>query len=244
MTIITNPRKDWFNRIRTTFNAFSDVSFSTYHRERILPLLKNKKTTPRIKDVYKAFDLVPFEKVRVVILGQDPYYQVLGKETYATGLAFALNPKILKTGKLKTLKGGKSLRTILKAVGTELGKKVSDTPTTDLESWAKEGVLLLNTALTTRYNTPKAHLNAWKGFIASVILALNAKTESIYYVLTCESAKAVAPLIRPPHKVLFNYKHPSRCWRVSSRLKEKKAEINFFKTTQRNLGINWGRVLK
>lgn len=208
-----------------------------------MPLLKQKETTPKLKDVYKAFDLVPFEKVRVVILGQDPYYQVLGKETYATGLAFALNPKILKTGKLQTLKGGKSLRTILKAVGTELRRKGSDTPATDLEEWAKEGVLLLNTALTTRQNAPGAHLNAWKNFIASVILALNARTESIYYVLTCESAKTLAPLIQPPHKVFFNYKHPSRCWRISPHLKAKKAEIKFFKTTHKNMGINWDCVL-
>jgi len=239
-----NSRQNWFDRIRVTFNAFSDVPFTTYYKKRISPLLNKKTTTPKIKDVYKAFDLVPFEKVRVVILGQDPYYQVFGKETYATGLAFALNPKILKTGKLKTLKGGKSLRTILKAIGTELGKAVSDNPTTDLESWAKEGVLLLNTALTTRQNVPNAHLNAWKGFIASVILALNAKTERIYYVLTCESAKALAPLIQPPHKVFFNYKHPSRCWRISSRLKEKKAEIKFFETTHRDMGITWGKVLE
>jgi len=237
-----NSRRDWFKRIRIAFNAFSPTPFGVYYRNKISPLLRIKTTTPKANDVYKAFDLVPFDKVRVVIVGQDPFYQIVGDETFATGLAFALNPQIVKNTKLHSLRGGKSLRTILKAVGDELGRKVSDTPATSLESWAKEGVLLLNTALTTRHNSPGAHLKVWKSFAAAVILALNSKSESVFYVLTCESAKSLAPLISPHHKVFFNYKHPSRCWRVSSLL-EKKSEVVFFKVTRKTLGINWESVL-
>jgi len=237
-------RKDWLFRIRKAHNAFSDVPFSVYYRDRIMPLFKDTQTTPRRKVAFKAFDLVPFEKVKVVIVGQDPYYQIADRETYATGLAFALNPKILKNVKLKALKGGKSLRTILKAIALELGESLSDTPATDLESLAGDGVLLLNAALTTRQNQPNAHVKIWKSFTASVLLALNARKESIYYVLTCESAKVFAPLIQAPHKIFFNYKHPSRCWRVSSRLKQKRAEINFFRETRNSLGINWAAVLR
>lgn len=236
-------RKDWFSRIQKAHNAFAEVPFSIYYRTRIRPLFKDSRTTPKLSDAFKAFELVPFDKVKVVIIGQDPYYQVSGQDTYATGLAFALNPKILKDIKLKSLKGGKSLRTILNAIAAEVKRPVSDSPATDLESLAHQGVLLLNTALTTQRNAPKSHLKAWKSFTAAVLLALNSKKTPIHYVLTCESAKAFAPLILSPHKIFFNYKHPSRCWRVSTRLKQKKAEINFFKETQKRLGINWGAVL-
>ncbi len=236
-------RKDWFARIRKAHNAFSEISFGNYYRTRLSPLLDNPKTTPKRKDAFKAFDLVPFEKVKVVILGQDPYYQVSGKVHYATGLAFALSPRVLKTTRLNSLKGGKSLRTILKAIASELDQDLSDSPAIDLEALAHEGVLLLNTALTVKHSLPKSHLKAWKNFTAAVLLALNSKKDPIYYVLTCESAKAFAPLIQAPHKIFFNYKHPSRCWRVSLRPKQRKAEICFFRDTKKQLGINWGSVL-
>lgn len=236
-------RKDWFARIQTAHNAFSEIPFSVYYRTRILPLFKDAKTTPKLRDAFKAFELVPFERVKVVIVGQDPHYQVLGRETYATGLAFALNPKVLKGTSLKDLKGGKSLKTILNAIASELGKTVSDSPATDLKSLARDGVLLLNTALTTQRGVPEAHLKVWKSFTAAVLLSLNSRTEPIYFVLTCKSAKAFAPLIQAPHKIFFNYKHPTRCWRVSSRLKQKKAEISFFSVTGKRLGINWAAAL-
>jgi len=236
-------RKDWFARIQRAHNTFSEIPFSVYYRTRIRPLFNNPKTTPKLNIAFKAFELVPFEKVKVVIVGQDPSSQVLGSETYATGLAFALNPKVLNNTTLNALKAGKSLRTILKAIATELSEPISETPATDLRSLAYDGVLLLNTALTTQRNVSKAHLKVWKSFTAAVFLALNSRTEPIYYVLTCESAKAFAPLIHAPHKIFFNYKHPTRCWRVSSRLKQKKAEINFFSVTKKRFGINWAAAL-
>lgn len=238
-----NSRKDWLTRIRKAHNAFSEISFGTYYRTRLSPLLDNPKTTPKRKDVFKAFELVPFEKVKVVILGQDPYYQVSGKIPYATGLAFACNPKAIKNTAFKNLKSGKSLRTILKAIASELGHVMPDSPATDLEALAQEGVLLLNTALTTSHNLPKAHLKAWKSFTAATLLALNARKTPVYFVLTCESAKAFAPLIQAPHKIFYNYKHPSRCWRISLRPKQRKAEVCFFKDTKKQLKINWGVAL-
>ncbi|GEM_PF-1927415 len=238
-----NSRKDWLTRIRKAHNAFSEISFATYHKTKLSPLLDDPKTTPKRKDVFKAFELSPFKKVKVVILGQDPYYQISGKIPYATGLAFALNPKAIKNTKLRTLKGGKSLRTILKAISIELGHPIPDSPTTDLEALAKEGVLLLNTALTTKHNLPKAHLKAWKRFTAATLLALNSRTEPVYFVLTCESAKAFAPLIQAPHKIFYNYKHPSRCWRISLSPKQREAEVHFFKDTKNRLRINWAIAL-
>lgn len=239
-----NPRKDWFRRIGHVFGAFSDIPFSLYCKNKLSPILKGKSVVPNPQNVYRALELVPFDRVKVVILGQDPYYQTSGRETYATGLAFALNPKILQNTSLHKLKGGKSLRTILAAVGRELKIPVPGNPETSLEAWAKEGVLLLNSALTTRRHCPGSHLSVWKGFVAAIILALNSKKRGVLFVLTCKSAKSFLPLISPKHSVLFNYKHPSRCWRISTGINSQKADVSFFKLTSRQFAINWGSVLR
>ncbi|MBU2575290.1 MAG: uracil-DNA glycosylase [Elusimicrobia bacterium] len=226
-------KQEWTERIQKTFNAFSPISFSAYKSKTISPVLKTKSTVPHAKNVYKALELVPFEKVKVVFLGQDPYYQAKGKEPYATGLAFALNPKILKDTELHRLKGGKSLRSIFKALTNELGNCPTDTT---LTTWAQQGVLLLNSSLTTKRGTPGAHDRIWRGFLAAVILALNAKKESVSYVLTCKRAKNLLPLIAPHHKIYFNYKHPSRCWRVTN---TKGQPVKFFREITKAHAIQW-----
>lgn len=228
-----STKQDWTKRIRKTFNAFSPVPFSTYKSKTISPVLKLQSTVPHAKNVYKALELVPFEKVKVVFLGQDPYYQTKGKESYATGLAFALNPKILKDTELHRLKGGKSLRSIFKALASEIGTCPTDTT---LTAWAHQGVLLLNSSLTTKQGEPGAHDRVWRGFLAAVILALNERKEPISYVLTCKRAKKLLPLIAPHHKIYFNYKHPSRCWRITNTIGQ---PVNFFSEVAKTQKIHW-----
>lgn len=229
-------KQDWFTRIRKTFKTFSPISFRDYKKQTISTVLKEKDSVPRSKNVYKALELVPFKKVKVVVLGQDPYYQVKGRETYATGLAFALNPKILRDTDLRRLQGGKSLRTILKTVGEELHGQPTDTTLTD---WARQGVLLLNTALTTKQGKAGAHDKVWRSFLAALILSLNNREESITYVLTCKRAKNLLPLISRHHKIYFNYKHPSRCWRTTDR---KGQAVKFFSESKKSHGIRWDIV--
>lgn len=226
-------KNDWEVRIKAAFNAFSPIPFSVYKRRTISPVLKLQTTLPSSKNVYKALELVPFEKVKVVFLGQDPYYQAIGRDTFATGLAFALNPKILKKTALNQLRGGKSLRTIFKALANELGKHPSDT---SLLNWAKQGVLLLNTALTTQHGKPGAHSTIWRGFSSALILALSASKKPISFVLTCKQAKQLRPLIAPHHRVYLNHKHPSRCWRVTT---EQGKQVNFFSEMTRLHQIQW-----
>ncbi len=196
--------------------------------------MKAKTSVPRAKDVYKVLELVPFEKVRVVILGQDPYYQVAGREPYATGIAFALNPRILKNKELRCLRGGKSLRSMLKAVHDELNE--TRNIDTSLESWAKQGVLLLNTALTTETGKSGAHVKAWRGFISALILSLNARQESLVFVLTCSAAKSFSPLIAPHHQIYLASRHPSRCWRI---FEPSGRPVRFFLKIKNQFGIQW-----
>ncbi len=236
-----NSRKDWFNRVALKFEMVSPEPFSQYMEKCLAPLLRSGDITPPQKDVYRALDLVPFDKVRIVILGQDPAYQVEGKVHYATGLAFALNPKIVSKVALSKIKGGKSLREIFRAVRLELKADVCDRPDTSLESWAEQGVLLLNTALTTQITIAGAHRKEWRLFVAALILALNTHKRSLTFVLTCNAAKDFLPLISSRHKVFFNYKHPSRCWRVYKNANCTGTPIRFFQMAK-NKGINWKSV--
>ena len=236
-----NAKKDWFKRIGLSFNSFSTESFSTYQKRCLDPILNSQNIAPPKCKVFKALEKVPFKNVKVVILGQDPGYQVVKGDFYATGLAFALNPKVLQRAPFSKLHGGRSLRKILLAVSRELCIKLPEAPDTTLETWAEQGVLLLNAALTTRPLETGAHQTAWKKFVAALVLALNSHERPLVFVLTCKAAKVFLPLISSRHQVFFNYKHPSRCWRIYTTPNCKGKPVDFFRLTRRNK-INWESV--
>jgi uracil-DNA glycosylase len=242
-TTFTTTRKDWFKRVSKTFNAFANEPFGSYLQTCINPLISSGKITPPKSQIYRALELVPFEKVKVVILGQDPIPHVEGDLYSATGLAFALNPKVLAKNPTANLGlKARSLTKILKNLRSELKITSKSTPEVSLESWAKQGILLLNTALTTRPGKPEAHLEDWKQFLAALILALNSHKRSLIFVLTCKPAKEFFPLISSHHRVFFNYKHPSRCWEIYDTPTCSGKPLNFFKLTTREK-INWASVL-
>ena len=236
-----NCKKDWFKRIGLTFNAFSEESFSAYQKRCLTPLLNSKKITPPKGDVFKALEKVPFENVKIIILGQDPCYQVKRGNSYATGLAFALNPKVMQAYPLANINAGRSLKKILRAVSLELRVKLPEKPDTTLETWASQGVLLLNAALTTKPSAAGAHYVPWKKFVAALILALNSHPRPLVFVLTCKAAKEFLPLISTRHQVYFNYKHPSRCWRVYNTPTCKGKPVSFFTLTKPHK-IKWESV--
>ncbi|MDD2806500.1 MAG: uracil-DNA glycosylase [Elusimicrobiales bacterium] len=236
-----NHKKDWFKRISQTFNAFSEESFSAYQKRCLTPLLNSKRITPPKSDVFKALERVPYTSVKIVIIGQDPCYQVKKGNSYATGLAFALNPKAIQHTSLGETNAGRSLKKILRAVSTELHVKSPNKPDTTLETWAAQGVLLLNAALTTRPSLAGTHQAQWKKFVAALVLALNSHTRPLIFVLTCKAAKDFLPLISARHQVFFNYKHPSRCWRVYSTPACKGKPISFFRLTKPSK-IRWASV--
>ena len=236
-----NAKREWFKKISLTFNAFSEESFTAYQKRCLTPLLNSQNITPPKIDVFKALEKVPFEKVKVVILGQDPCHQVVKGTSYATGLAFALNPRVLQRTSLAKLGAGRSLKKILRAISAELSVELPKTPDTSLETWAEQGVLLLNAALTTRPSAAGAHQEPWKRFMAALVLALNSHERPLVFVLTCKAAKEFLPLISSRHQVFFNYKHPSRCWRVYATADCKGKPVSFFSLKQPNK-INWDSV--
>lgn len=150
---------------------------------------------PPINDVFSAFNLTPFEKVEVVIIGQDPYHGA----GQAHGLCFSVQ---------KGVKLPPSLKNIYKEIETDLGLK---TPAHGfLESWAKEGVLLLNAHLTVEEGSPMAHKDiGWDRFTDKVIEVLNSKKENLVFMLWGSPAQNKAKNVDPNKHLLLKTVHPS-----------------------------------
>jgi uracil-DNA glycosylase len=156
----------------------------------------SERLCPKLQYVFKAFDLCELSKTKVVILGQDPYHTP-GK---ANGLAFGYHEDYKS-------KPVSSLRNIVDEVYRSTGQTVTDTT---LESWAKQGVLLLNTRLTTTEGQPMAHAGlGWEDFVEEVIIGLNSSANPIVWMLWGNEAKAFKDLIDNPHHLILDSSHPS-----------------------------------
>jgi uracil-DNA glycosylase len=150
------------------------------------------KVYPAAEDVFRAFDLTHFDEVRVVILGQDPYFT----PGHATGLAFSVPSGVIPPP---------SLRTILAELRDDLG--VSGP--TDLTNWARQGVLLLNTALTVRAGDPNSHATKWEVFTNAVIRQISEEADRVVFVLWGESAQKRRPLIDSSRHEVIEAAHPN-----------------------------------
>lgn len=176
----------------------------TIFKNEIAPVLRSrnielekegKKVTPEENSVFRAFNQTPFDSVRVVVVGQDPY----PTRGDATGLAF----DVPRSRKLAA-----SLRNILNEIRTDVGESVAEgNESSYLEHLPAQGVLLLNKALTTDEGAMGAHIALWKSFLAETVGALN-KRPHLVWVLWGKKAQELMPLINPDHSVIIG-PHPS-----------------------------------
>ncbi|MBI5405444.1 uracil-DNA glycosylase [Candidatus Kaiserbacteria bacterium] len=151
---------------------------------------------PHPKNIFRAFDLCPFEKVKVVILGQDPYH---GAEQ-ANGLAFAVDENA-------TLPP--SLQNIFKEIQSDMGKPLLHTDG-DLSRWARQGVLLLNATLTVRAHTAGSHQErGWELFTDAAIKSLSEEREHLVFMLWGNYAKAKGAHIDRSKHLVLEASHPS-----------------------------------
>jgi uracil-DNA glycosylase len=150
---------------------------------------------PPAADVFAALRLTPFDSVRAVILGQDPYHQP-GR---AHGLAFSVPPGVKLPG---------SLRNILAEWARDLGRPI---PTGgSLVPWAQHGVLLLNTVLTVRRGEPRSHVNQrWERFTEAVVATVAAKPDTVVFLLWGAHAQRFRSLINETRHVVLDASHPS-----------------------------------
>ena len=142
---------------------------------------------------FAAFDLCPFDDVKVCIWGQDPY----SNRGEAHGLCFSVDPSV---------KTPPSLRNILKELKDDLGIERTNT---DLTSWAKQGVLLLNSSLTVLEHSPNSHAKHWKPLTDRVIEYISENKTGVVFILWGALAKSKEKLIDTSKHHVLKANHPS-----------------------------------
>jgi uracil-DNA glycosylase len=157
-----------------------------------------KKNTvyPPPQFIFHAFELTPFNKVKVVILGQDPYHE----EKQANGLAFSVNDGVAIPP---------SLINIYKEVESDMGVKTKN-KRGNLESWAKQGVLMLNATLTVRAHMAGSHQNkGWERFTDAVVKILSEQKENLVFILWGSYAQKKGSVIDENKHLVIRSPHPS-----------------------------------
>lgn len=145
--------------------------------------------------IFNAFNLCPFDRVKVVIIGQDPYHE----PGQAQGLSFSVPDGVPLPP---------SLQNIFKEIQFDLGKPMP--PTGDLTRWAEQGVLLLNATLTVRAHHAASHQrHGWEQFTDAAIRALNAERENLVFILWGGYARSKAQLIDRSRHLVLESVHPS-----------------------------------
>ncbi len=154
-----------------------------------------KKIYPEKEHIFQALNECSYEDCKVVIIGQDPYHQ----QGQAHGLSFSVLPGV---------KIPPSLRNIYKELQHDLGLDIPKEGY--LKSWAKQGVLLLNTVLTVRDSEPNSHKNkGWEIFTDQILTELNKQERPIIFVLWGKNAQAKEKLLTSEHHFVLKSHHPS-----------------------------------
>ncbi|MBQ9491085.1 MAG: uracil-DNA glycosylase [Lachnospiraceae bacterium] len=154
-----------------------------------------KQVFPPAEDIFNAFHLTPLSKVKVVILGQDPYHDV----GQAHGLCFSVRPGIAIP---------KSLINIYKELHDDLGCKIPNNGY--LEKWAKQGVLMLNTLLTVQAHQAFSHKGkGWEEFTDAAIKVLNEQDRPMVFILWGRPAQEKKAFLNNPKHLIIESPHPS-----------------------------------
>lgn len=184
--------ESWKNALAGEFGKpYFESLVRFLHKEKA----EGRKIYPPGSQIFRAFELTPVDKVKVVILGQDPYHG----PGQAHGLSFSVSAGV---------PAPPSLKNIFKEIESDLGVRMSGYP--DLEKWARQGVLLLNAVLTVRAGAPASHGKiGWEEFTDAVIRYISDNCDGVVFLLWGNFARSKSALIdRSCHHVL-EAAHPS-----------------------------------
>jgi len=180
---------------------------------------------PKVNDVFNAFELTPFDKLKVVIIGQDPYHKV----NQAHGLSFSVNSGI---------KTPPSLVNIYKELQTDLNIPIAEHG--NLTHWAKQGVLLLNATLTVREGQPGSHQKkGWENFTDEIIKYISENTENTVFLLWGNFAKTKKELIHFSNHLVLEAAHPSPLARGAFFGSKHFSKCNEFLISKNKTPIDW-----
>ena len=184
----------WYNAMRTYLQSQDFANLGHW----LMAERKQKTVYPEQKNVFKAFQLTPYEKVKVVFLGLDPYI----RKDQATGLSFGVE---LSENMMKV---PPSLKTIIKELESDLDTLCLEFDYS-LEGWAKQGVLMLNTSLTVVEGQTNSHLQMWQPFTLEVIDAINDMNQNVIFILLGNTAQSYEKYLDPESTRIIKAPHPA-----------------------------------
>lgn len=187
-------------RIESSWRRVLEGEFEKPYFVQLVSFLKQEYKTqtifPRGKDIFRTFDLSPFDKTRVVILGQDPYHNV----GQAHGLCFSVPRGVVPPP---------SLKNIYKEIESDIGIQMPYN-TGELTQWAEQGILLLNATLTVRAHQAGSHQKkGWEQFTDAVIHTLSTEREGVVFLLWGNYAISKKNLIDQHKHCVLTSPHPS-----------------------------------
>lgn len=188
MSMISN---DWLPALKD--------EFSKDYYKKLFSFVKEEYSThviyPPSDDIFNALHLTPLKDVKILILGQDPYFN----EKQAHGLCFSVQPGVDIPP---------SLKNIYAELETDLGCKIPNNGY--LTKWAEQGVLLLNTVLTVRAHQPNSHQGkGWENFTDAIIQKVNQQDRPIVYMLWGKPAQSKMKMLNNPKHLILTAPHPS-----------------------------------
>ncbi len=186
-------------RIEESWKRVLSGEFSKPYWESLTGFVRNeyisKEVFPPARLVFNAFNECPMDKVKVVLVGQDPYHG----PSQANGLCFAVNDGVILPP---------SLKNIYKEIKSDLG--ITPLSSGDLSRWARQGVLLLNSVLTVCANTPASHSKrGWEEFTDAAIAAFNKNKTHVVYLLWGKYAQTKGVAINRENNYVLESAHPS-----------------------------------
>lgn len=183
-------KNDWDLILKDLFNSPLYLQIRDFLKKEYF----TQTVYPPMQDIFNCFKLTPFSKVKVVILGQDPYHN----PGQAHGLCFSV----------KNSPFPPSLKNIFKEIADEFNTPIRTNG--NLTDWAEQGVLLLNTSLSVRQNQANSHSNCgWQAFTDEVIKILNDNPNPIVYLLWGGNARSKKKLITNKNHLILESAHPS-----------------------------------
>ena len=186
-------------KIASDWKALLESEFEKPYFEELTRFVKEEYAThriyPRGSNIFRAFDKCPLDRLKVVIIGQDPYHG----PGQAHGLCFSVEEGVPHPP---------SLQNIFKEVAADIGSPI---PTSgNLDRWAEQGVLLLNAVLTVREHEAASHAGrGWEQFTDAVVRAINEQKEGIVYLLWGSYAQKKGAIADPARNCILKAVHPS-----------------------------------
>ncbi len=186
-------------RIESSWEQILQPEFDSPYFERLTNFVKQEYATSTIyppgNKIFNAFDLCPFNKVKVVIIGQDPYHE----PNQACGLCFSVTDNVQQPP---------SLKNIFKELHNDIGKPIPESG--DLTHWARQGVLLLNATLTVRAHQAGSHQGkGWEEFTDAVIKKLATERTGLVFILWGAYAQKKGAFIDRSKHLVLQSAHPS-----------------------------------